>query len=1172
MQQILEKPLMGLLGVRDALTALEEEQGPVQITGAVESSKVHIMAKAGQGATRLVVAYDESDALNLSYDFRFFGSEVVTYPQKDFLFYQADAKSNAIVKARLRVLRKLIEKEPVTIITTVPALMNTVMPLELFSEGILTIREGDEWDITALSRKLIRIGYERVVRCENPGEFALHGGILDVYDLTMEDPIRIEFFDTEVDTIRFFNPESQVSTGRTKDATLFPATDVFFTEEEMEKARSEFRKDYERRVAYFQEKDDLKAASETQKLYREWESAFTEQTGKAIFEKAMPYFFDTPSYFESYLPKGTPIFINEPFRVKEMANLAEFEFTESAKVRMEKGLMLPKMAGVLRSTDDTLFALKTKKTLLFTGLDTRYAAMKPAVYRVECHTILSYAGRGEELIADLRKYADKGYTIVLLIESKTRGHRMAESLREKGFTVYTDTEEIKSENGIYILPGLLLKGFVYPMQQFVLITENDVFREMEKKKKKHKIHMENTERIRSFRDLSIGDYVVHENHGIGIYEGIKKIESQGVENDYMVIAYAGSGKLYVPITAFDVVQKYASADGKKPKLSSLDTPDWNRTKSHVKRAVEEIADELVELYYTREHSEGFDFGPDTEWQREFEETFPYEETEDQKRAISEVKADMESTRIMDRLLCGDVGFGKTEVAIRAAFKAVQDGKQVAYLVPTTILASQHYQTFTERMQNFPINVAMLSRFVTPSEEKKTIEGLKNGRVDIVIGTHKLLSSSVSFKDLGLLIIDEEQRFGVMHKEKIKQLRSNVDVLTLTATPIPRTLHMSMIGVRDMSLLAEAPEEREAIQTYVMEYDEEIVREAILREVSRGGQVYYVHNRAAHLDNTMDRLSELLPDVTFTYIHGKLAEREIDRRLLDFKNGQIDVLVSTTIIETGIDIPNVNTIIIEDSERYGLSQLYQLRGRVGRSNRQAYAFIMYQKEKVPNPEAEKRLEAIRQFTELGSGVQIALEDLELRGAGTVLGKAQSGHMMMVGYDLYCKLLSEAVQKKIVGPDSEKAFHTTLNIRMDAYIPNEYIENEKLKLEVYKRISQISSDEDRDELTDELLDRFGTIPSVTENLIEAAAIKALAHSVYMIKVDALSDEITFSFYPKAPLKGENIAVLLKKMHGAMEFTIREYPALIWREGYGYEPEEPNLLGKIRDLINTIKQLLI
>ena len=691
------------------------------------------------------------------------------------------------------------------------------------------------------------------------------------------------------------------------------------------------------------------------------------------------------------------------------------------------------------------------------------------------------------------------------------------------------------------------------------------------KRRKKKTSYEG-KKIQSFTELSIGDYVVHEDHGLGIYRGIEKIEQDKVIKDYLKIEYADGGNLYLPATRLDGIQKYAGSDAKAPKLNKLGGEQWKKTKARVKGAVKEIAKDLVELYAARQDSNGFQYSEDTVWQREFEELFPYDETDDQLDAIDATKKDMESRKIMDRLICGDVGYGKTEIALRAAFKALQDGKQVVYLVPTTILAQQHYNTFVQRMKDFPVRVDLLSRFRTPSQVKKTLEDLKKGLVDVVIGTHRVLSKDVHFKDLGLLIIDEEQRFGVSDKEKIKKLRENVDVLTLTATPIPRTLHMSLVGIRDMSVLEEPPVDRVPIQTYVMEYNDEMVREGIKRELARGGQVYYVYNRVKDIEEVANHVAQLVPDANVVFAHGQMHEHQLEKIMLDFINGDIDVLVSTTIIETGLDISNANTMIIQDADHMGLSQLYQLRGRVGRSSRTSYAFLMYKRDKVLKEVAEKRLQAIREFTELGSGIKIAMRDLEIRGAGNVLGAEQHGHMEAVGYDLYCKLLNQAVEALRGKRDEEEDFQTVVDCDIDAYIPVSYIKNEYQKLDVYKRISAIESEEEYMDMQDELIDRFGDIPKAVDNLLRIALIKALAHQAYVTEVGINRQEVRISMFPKAKLNTEGIPTLVAEYKGALKMQMGETPGFLYQERNKKNQDCLSMADKAQEILKRLQELCV
>ena len=869
-------------------------------------------------------------------------------------------------------------------------------------------------------------------------------------------------------------------------------------------------------------------------------------------------------FLQYFDPKDTLLYLDEPVRILEKGEGVEKEFIEAGKRRVEAGYEVSNEEMKLYGVSEVVKEMNRYCGVGFFTLPMKAKGFEVrGSYDLQTKSVNPYNRSFELLTQDLKRLKRNGYRVVLLSGSRTRARRLAEDLRDYNLSsYYSDDMEREVQPGeIMTAYGHITEGYEYPLLKFTVIAESDIFGNV-KKKKKRKIY--EGRKIQSFSELKPGDYVVHENHGLGIYQGIEKIEVDRVAKDYMKIAYDKGGNLYIPATQLDLIQKYASADAKKPKLNRLGSQDWVKTKTRVRGAVKEIAKDLVELYAARQNQEGFVYGKDTVWQKEFEEMFPFEETEDQLLAIEAVKRDMESSKIMDRLICGDVGYGKTEIAIRAAFKAVQESKQVVYLVPTTILAQQHYHTFQQRMRDFPVRVDLMCRFRTSAQQKKTIEDTKKGLVDIVIGTHRVLSDDLKFKDLGLLIIDEEQRFGVQHKEKIKKLKENVDVLTLTATPIPRTLHMSLIGIRDMSVLEEAPQDRMPIQTYVMEYNDEMVREAIERECARSGQVYYVYNRVEDIAEIAAHIQKLVPDVNVAFAHGQMREQELERIMCDFIDGEIDVLVSTTIIETGLDISNVNTMIIHDADRLGLSQLYQLRGRVGRSNRMAYAFLLYRRDKMLKEIAEKRLAAIREFTDLGSGFKIAMRDLEIRGAGNLLGAQQHGHMEAVGYDLYCKMLNEAV-KHLKGEMEEEDYTTTIDLNIDAYIPDTYISNEYQKLDIYKRIAAIESEEEMEDMVEELIDRFGDIPKKVEMLLTVAQLKALAHKVYVTAVEQKGDTYTFAMYERAKVCPEKIPALLKEFRDDLAFKA-EPPTFIYRK------KRINKRDKTESALEVVKNVLI
>ena len=1076
------QPLQNLAEMEEIQKHIEKNQGILEISGCMESQKAHIIyGLSGLFPYRLILAEDERRAKEIYEDYRFYDRNVQYYPAKDLLFFQADIHGNLLIRQRMQVVKALLEQKELTVVTSVDGCMDYLMPLEEIKERLLHFRNDSELNLEELTHTLVSLGCERVGQAEMPGQFSVRGGILDLYPLTEENPWRIELWGDEIDSIRTFDAQSQRSLENLEEITIYPAA---------------------------------------------------EQTGK----KALVSFLD-------YFPKNQSlIFLDEPNRLLENARAVEEEFIQSCRNREEKGSRTLSEDWICQ-VDALCRAWNRRNCVSVSALEPRQEGWKVTEkFYLTVKSINAYNSSFELLVKELKQYKKQGYQIALLSGSRTRAERLAKDLSEEGLNAFysQDYDRQIQPGEIMVVYGHVKKGFEYPLIKFAVISESDIFGQEQKKKKKKKNY--NGKRIQDFSELSIGDFVVHEKHGLGIYKGIEKVEVDKIVKDYIKIEYRGGSNLYILATQLDALQKYAGAEAAKPpKLNKLGGQEWNKTKSRVRGAVRNIAKELVELYAVRQEKEGFVCGPDTVWQREFEEMFPYEETEDQLSAIEDTKRDMESTKIMDRLVCGDVGYGKTEVALRAAFKAVQESRQVVYLVPTTILAQQHYNTFVQRMKDFPVRVELLCRFRTPAQQKKAIEGLKKGQVDIVIGTHRVLSKDVEFKNLGLLIIDEEQRFGVVHKEKIKQLKKDVDVLTLTATPIPRTLHMSLIGIRDMSVLEEPPMDRIPIQTYVMEYDEETVREAINRELRRGGQVYYVYNRVNDIAEVALRISKLVPDARVDFAHGQMSERELERVMYGFINGEIDVLVSTTIIETGLDISNVNTMIIHDSDRYGLSQLYQLRGRVGRSNRTAYAFLMYRQNMVLRETAEKRLTAMREYTDLGSGFKIAMRDLELRGAGNLLGAEQHGHMNAVGYDLYCKMLSEAV-KEAKGIHTMEDFETTIDLNMDAFIPDSYISNEFQKLDTYKRIAGIESQQDYDDMLEELLDRFGEMPRAVLNLLAIAKLKALCHQAYVTEIKQLGKEVRITLYEKARLNPSGIPELMKKYRRGLTFKAEQEPKFI------------------------------
>ncbi len=1184
------QPLQNLAEMEQIREQAKDNRGVLAVSGCMESQKAHmIYGLSGLFPCHLIISEDERSAKQIYEDYRFYDKNVYYYPARDLLFFQADIHGNLLIRQRMQVIRALLTSEEITVVTSVDGCMDFLAPLEEIRKQLLYFHNDSQLDIDKLKAALVSMGYERVGQVEMPGQFSVRGGIIDIYSLTEENPWRIELWGDEIDSIRSFDTQSQRSLENLEEITIYPAA-----EQQAEKSGLTF-------LDYFDR------------------------------EKTM-------------------VFLDEPNRLSENAQAVEEEFRQSCRNRQEKGQQ-NLSEGWMCSWEEVCHKLNKRNCVSLSALDPKKSGWNiTGNHNLTVKSMSSYQSSFELLVKDLQQYKNKGYQIVLMSGSRTRAERLAKDLQDQGLNAFygQDSERILNPGEIMVVYGHARKGFEYPLVKFAVITETDIFGKEQKPRKKKKTY--NGQRIQDFSELSIGDFVVHEKHGLGIYKGIEKVEVDRIVKDYIKIEYRGGSNLYILATQLDSLQKYSGAEASRtPRLNKLGGQEWKKTKSKVKGAVQNIAKELVELYAVRQEKEGYVCGPDTVWQREFEEMFPYEETEDQLAAIEDTKKDMESTKIMDRLVCGDVGYGKTEVALRAAFKAVQESRQVIYLVPTTILAQQVYNTFVQRMKEFPVRVDLLCRFRTAAQQQKTISDLKKGQVDIIVGTHRVLSKDVEFKNLGLLIIDEEQRFGVVHKEKIKQLKKDIDVLTLTATPIPRTLHMSLIGIRDMSVLEEPPMDRvpiqtyvmeydeetvrEAvnrelrrgghdiivgthrvlskdvefknlglliideeqrfgvvhkekikqlkkdidvltltatpiprtlhmsligirdmsvleeppmdrvpIQTYVMEYDEETVREAVNRELRRGGQVYYVYNRVNDIAEVALRLSRLLPDARVDFAHGQMSERELENVMFAFINGDIDVLVSTTIIETGLDISNVNTMIIHDSDRYGLSQLYQLRGRIGRSNRTAYAFLMYRKNTMLKETAEKRLSAIREYTDLGSGFKIAMRDLELRGAGNLLGAEQHGHMNAVGYDLYCKMLSEAV-KEAKGIHTMEDFETTIDLTIDAFIPDTYISNEYQKLDIYKRIAGIESQQDYDDMLEELLDRFGEMPKAVLNLLAIARMKALAHLSYVTEIKQLGSDMRITLYEKAHIDPAGIPALMQKYRRGLQFKAEQEPKFIY-----------------------------
>ena len=1072
------------------VSSLEEGLKEQLVTGISGSARSVLMALLNEDKKYplLVVTHNLYQAQKVYEDLLHLLPEkdVFLYPVNDLVATEVGIASPELKAQRIEVLNYWSQHTGGVVVTPLAGIRKLLPPKARWEQTQLPFQMGIDIDVDHYLKRLVELGYERASMVSAPGEFSVRGGIIDIYPLTEELPVRIELFDTEIDSIRTFTIEDQRSQEQLKEISIGPATEIIVSQNEVAQGIEELEAQLASTLQ--QVKNAALKATLTENIKGEIEQLRQGQLLENMF-KYLSFFYESPASLLDYLPEGGLVIFDETTRIQETSDQLETEEAEWITELLGQGQIV---RDVQLSHKLPSLIQRAKHQFLYLSLFLKHVSYTSPqnIINISCKQMQQFYGQMNLLKSEIERWKNANYTVVLLGADKERVKKLEGVLAD-----YDIDSSILDGNGqlvpglVQIIEGDLQMGFELPMQKLAVLTEEELFKKRVKKSKRRQ-KLSNAERIKSYSELNVGDYVVHVNHGIGRYLGMETLEINGNHKDYIHIKYEGSDKLYVPVEQIDQVQKYVGSEGKEPKVYKLGGNDWKKVKRKVESSVQDIADDLIKLYAEREASKGYAFSPDGDLQREFETAFPYQETEDQLRSVQEIKKDMEHERPMDRLLCGDVGYGKTEVAIRAAFKAVTDGKQVAILVPTTILAQQHYETIRERFQDYPINIGLLSRFRSRKQQQETIKGLKNGTVDVVIGTHRLLSKDVIYKDLGLLVIDEEQRFGVTHKEKIKQMKANVDVLTLTATPIPRTLHMSMLGVRDLSVIETPPENRFPVQTYVVEYNPVLVREAIERELARDGQVYFLYNRVEDIERKAEEISMLVPDARVTYAHGKMNETELEAVILSFLEGEYDVIVSTTIIETGVDIPNVNTLIVNNADKMGLSQLYQLRGRVGRSNRVAYAYFTYHKDKVLTEVAEKRLQAIKEFTELGSGFKIAMRDLSIRGAGNLLGAQQHGFIDSVGFDLYSQMLKEAIEERR-GSDGESVkFNVEMNLDLDAYIPDQYITDGRLKIEMYKRFRGIEALEDIQELQDEMIDRFGEYPAEVEYLFKVAKTKVYA----------------------------------------------------------------------------------
>jgi len=1075
------------ISVIDGITNKLDEQ---LVTGLTGISRSMLIAMIHQATDRpiLLVTHQLMQAQQLYEDlYELIGDAVHLYSVNEHIASEMAVASPELRSQRIEALTKWIEKKSGILIAPVSALKRMLPPVHYWEKYQLPFIVGETIDLEKYTTYLISMGYERVPMVTTPGEFSIRGGIFDIYPVTREHPIRIELFDVEVDSIRTFDAETQLSLDKLEQVVIEPAIELLLADEDfatgvqkLEQALANVLK--QKRLTT--EKEQL-----SQNITADIERLKEREHFQGIY-KYIGLLYESSTSLLDYLPTDGLVIFDEMIRIQETANHLDVEEAEWYSSLLENNDMVPDFPFAFDW--QTIWAKMDRQRLYLSVFLRHIRNTQPKnIVNISSRAMQDFHGQMDVLKTEVARWQKADYSVVIVAPNEIRVQRVHSILADyKIAATMVEFPKLPTKQ-LLITTGNISSGIELPMQKLAIITEHELFKHRtQRTRRKQKIS--NAERIKSYQELNVGDYVVHESHGIGKYVGIETVEVSGLHKDYLVILYSGDDRLLVPIDQIDLVQKYVGSEGKKPRLYKLGGTEWTKVKQRVQSSVEDIADELIKLYAERESQKGYAFSPDTSLQREFEESFPYQETEDQLRCITEIKADMEKERPMDRLLCGDVGYGKTEVAIRAAFKAITDGKQVAVLVPTTILAQQHYQTFTERFQEHAINIGLLSRFRTQGQIKETLTGLKNGTIDLVIGTHRLLSKDVDFRDLGLLVVDEEQRFGVKHKERIKQMKTNVDVLTLTATPIPRTLHMSMLGVRDLSIIETPPENRFPVQTYVVEYNPMFIKETIEREISRGGQVFFLYNRVANIERMARDISNLVPDARIGIAHGQMNEAELENVMLSFLAGEFDILVSTTIIETGVDIPNVNTLIVYNADHMGLSQLYQLRGRVGRSNRIAYAYFTYQKDKILTEVAEKRLQAIKEFTELGSGFKLAMRDLSIRGAGNLLGSQQHGFIDSVGFDMYTQMLKDAIDARKVVGDVERVtpIDPKLSLAIDAYIPSSYIKDERQKIDMYKRFQLIRSKREAEDLREEIVDRFGDYPKQVEHLFIVSLLKSYA----------------------------------------------------------------------------------
>ncbi|WP_419469624.1 transcription-repair coupling factor [Candidatus Enterococcus mansonii] len=1077
------------------------------ITGLAGSAKTLVMTSGFKEKKKKVVVA----VPNLYYgnqlveDFRnvLSDEEVYLFPVDEVLSAEMAFSSPEARAERVATLNFLLTDQAGIVVVPVAGLRKYLPSKKTWAQNQLHWEIGGEVELDALAQQLVLMGYERQSLVGKPGDFSIRGSIVDVYPLNSDYPVRAELFDIEIDSLRYFEADTQRSVGNIDSVVLSPMTDLVFAKEDLVYGEKQLNNALEKRVAIAKEAAEKEFLQEYfSQLATSWSQGIPTDTAHYYTD----FLYEKKTTLLDYLPEDSLVFVDDYARILEAEREIIREENEWQVLKLEEMRVFPEQTFGVDFHDQVrkMSFATTFFSLFQKGMgNLRFQAIHNFQYR----SMQQFFGQMPLLKTEMDRWQKQDQTVVVFVPTKERSQKVEELFRDFDISSVTASFDQLIEGKIQLVEGSLQSGFELPVEKIVAITEKEIFHTTTKKRARRQT-VSNAERLKSYSDLKTGDYVVHANHGIGKYIGMQTLEVDGVHQDYITILYQNDDKLFIPVTQLNLIQKFVASEAKSPKVNKLGGSEWSKTKRKVSSKIEDIADDLIQLYASRESEKGYAFPPDDAFQKEFEDAFPYSETDDQLRSTAEIKHDMEKTRPMDRLLVGDVGYGKTEVALRAAFKALSNNKQVAFLVPTTILAQQHYETMLDRFEGFPVEVGLLSRFRTKKQQSETIEKIKHGQVDIVVGTHRLLSQDVNFSDLGLLVIDEEQRFGVKHKERLKQLRAQVDVLTLTATPIPRTLHMSMLGVRDLSVIETPPENRYPIQTYVMESNPGAIREAIEREMARDGQVFYLYNRVDTIEQKVEELQALVPDARIAYAHGQMTEVQLENTLFDFIERQYDILVTTTIIETGVDIPNANTLFVENADYMGLSTLYQLRGRVGRSNRVAYAYFMYEQQKILNEVSEKRLEAIKDFTELGSGFKIAMRDLSIRGAGNLLGAQQHGFIDSVGFDMYSQMLSEAVARKQGKNIQDQKTSVEIDLGIDAYLPTTYISDERQKIEIYKRIRQLENMDMYDELEADLLDRFGEYPDEVAHLLTTGQIKMDGDRALIETIRKKQQEITFT----------------------------------------------------------------